>query len=136
MMSSRVTSPAVPPYSSTTMAMWKRSRCISRSSSATRLVSGTKWAGRASSATVPLLVPVALGPHEVLGVDDADDVVDALAAGGDAAVAVEDDDLHGVGHPEVGGDRDHVGAGHHDLAHDGVAQLDHRLDERAAPPPR
>ena len=43
--SSRVTSPAVPPYSSTTIAMWNFSACISRISSATGLVSGTKWAG-------------------------------------------------------------------------------------------
>ena len=101
MMSSRVTSPAVPPYSSMTIAMWKRLRCISRRSSATPLVSGTKCAGRASSRDRQLLVAVALGPHEVLGVHDADDVVDALAARRDAAVAVEDHDLHGVGDPEV-----------------------------------
>src|SRR3546814_7685890 len=62
-----------------------------------------------------LLVAVALGAHEVLGVHDADDVVDPLAACRDAAVAVEDHDLHGVGDAELGGDGDHVGPGHHDL---------------------
>src|SRR3954451_9109204 len=49
--SSSVTNPAVPPYSSTTIAMWNLSFCISRMSSETRLVSGTKWAGRTNSRT-------------------------------------------------------------------------------------
>ena len=87
--------------------------------------------GRASSPTGCVLVAVALGAHQVLGVHDADDVVDALAAHRDAAVAVEDDDLHGVGDAEVGRHGDHVGAGHHHLADDGVAELDDRLDELA-----
>src|SRR5579864_1634411 len=52
--SSTVTSPAVPPYSSTTMASWKRLRWNSRSKSATRLVSGTKAAGRMISVTLAL----------------------------------------------------------------------------------
>jgi hypothetical protein len=74
---------------------------------------------------------LALGPHEVLGVHDAHDVVDPLAARGDAAVAVQDHDLHGVGNAEVRRHGDHVGARHHDLTHHGVAELDHRLDEPA-----
>ena len=41
MMSSIVTRPAVPPYSSTTTAKWLWSRCISRSRSSTGLLSGT-----------------------------------------------------------------------------------------------
>ena len=44
-MSSMVTRPAVPPYSSTTMAKWVWSRCISRSRSSTGLLSGTKCIG-------------------------------------------------------------------------------------------
>ena len=36
-----VTSPAKPPYSSTTIAMWMRWACMSRSSSSTGLDSGT-----------------------------------------------------------------------------------------------
>ncbi len=40
--SSSVTSPAVPPYSSTTIAWWNFVACISRINSDTRLVSGTK----------------------------------------------------------------------------------------------
>ena len=46
--------------------------------------------GGASSRTGVVAPAVALGAHEVLGVDDADDVVDALADDRDAAVAVED----------------------------------------------
>ena len=49
--SSMVTSPAVPPYSSTTSAMWLRSRCMSRSRASARLESGTKFAGRMTSPT-------------------------------------------------------------------------------------
>ena len=48
--SSSVTSPAVPPYSSTTIAMWNFSACISRSSSADPLGLGTKRAGRSELA--------------------------------------------------------------------------------------
>ena len=47
-----VTSPAVPPYSSITMARWIRSCCISRSSSSTGLLSGTKVAGRITEVTL------------------------------------------------------------------------------------
>ncbi len=78
-----------------------------------------------------LLVAVALGSHQVLGVDDADDVVDATSGHGQPAEAVEEHDLHGVGHAELRGHRDHVRPRHHHLAHDRVAQLDHRLDELA-----
>ncbi len=49
--SSRLTSPAVPPYSSTTIAIWKSSSRISASSSATRVVSGTKCAGHSKGRT-------------------------------------------------------------------------------------
>ncbi|KIX78661.1 hypothetical protein SF12_07930 [Streptomyces sp. MBRL 601] len=45
-MSSMVTIPAVPPYSSMTTATWLRCCCISRSRSPAFLVSGTKTAGR------------------------------------------------------------------------------------------
>ena len=50
--SSMVTSPAIPPYSSTSRAMWLRSCCISRSSSSSGLESGTKTAGRMISDTL------------------------------------------------------------------------------------
>ena len=44
-------SPAVPPYSSTTTAMWNFSSCISRRRSETSLDSGMNLAGRADSRT-------------------------------------------------------------------------------------
>jgi hypothetical protein len=50
-MSSMVTSPAVPPYSSMTMATWMWSRCISRSRSPAFLLSGTNDAGRIAVST-------------------------------------------------------------------------------------
>jgi hypothetical protein len=50
--SSIVTRPAVPPYSSTTIASENLPRCISRSSSETRLVSGTSVIGRISERSV------------------------------------------------------------------------------------
>ena len=50
-MSSIVTRPAKPPYSSTTIAMWIRWACISRSSSSTGLDSGTNVGGRMTSST-------------------------------------------------------------------------------------
>src|SRR5204863_383889 len=46
-----VTSPAVPPNSSITIAMWVRRRCISASSASAPMLSGTVSAGRISLAT-------------------------------------------------------------------------------------
>ncbi|MEZ5207892.1 MAG: hypothetical protein R2690_13155 [Acidimicrobiales bacterium] len=71
---------------------------------------------------------VTLGPHQVLGVDDADDVVDVGTLGRDAAVAVEDGHLHDVGDAERRRHGHHVGPRHHDLAHHRVAELDDLLD--------
>src|SRR5712692_7604742 len=47
-----VTRPAIPPYSSTTTAIWVLAPCISRSSSATFLNSGTNMSSRMTSATL------------------------------------------------------------------------------------
>ena len=46
-----VTSPAVPPYSSTTTATCLRSACISRSRASTGLESGTYITGRRTDST-------------------------------------------------------------------------------------
>ena len=46
-----MTRPAVPPYSSITMAMWNFSSCISRKSEETSLDSGMNLAGRAHRRT-------------------------------------------------------------------------------------
>ena len=98
-----MTRPAVPPYSSTTIAMWNLLGLHLAQQLGDPLGLGHE-VGRAHELARPARRSraVALGPHEVLGVDDADDVVDALAAHRDAAVAVEDHDLHHVGDPEVG----------------------------------
>ena len=89
----------------------------------TRFVSGTKNASRMSDRDRVAAAAVALAAHEVLGVDDADHVVDALAVHREARQPVEDRDLDHVGHLVVGLHRHHVGAGHHDLAGDGVAEV-------------
>ena len=46
-----VTMPAVPPYSSSTMARWRAARRISDSARSTRTVSGSADTGRATSET-------------------------------------------------------------------------------------
>jgi hypothetical protein len=79
----------------------------------------------------PLLEAVALGSHQLLGVDDTDDVVDPRPGDRQAAEAVEQHDLHGIGHSELGGDGHHVGARHHHFAGDRVTELDDGLDELA-----
>ena len=128
--SSRVTSPDVPPYSSITIAMWNCLVRISRSSSATRFCSGTKIAGRTATRTscAPFAGP---GPaHEILQVHEADDVVGRpLLADRQPREAPLDGPLDGVLDGVVGVDRDHVGARQHHLAHDGVAELEDRVDQ-------
>ena len=52
MMSSIVTMPSVPPYSSTTTARWVRLARISASAASTGLLPGSSGAGRAMSPTV------------------------------------------------------------------------------------
>jgi hypothetical protein len=72
----------------------------------------------------------ALGPDQVLGVGHAHDVVDV------AAVTGRRESPASMATPRAS-DRlvavrgSHVGTGHHDLAHDGVAELDDRVDELA-----
>ena len=73
-----VTRPAVPPYSSTTIAICSRLRWNSFSSSGTRLVSGTKCAGRISGAIGPASASAGRSCDQVLDEDEADDVVERL----------------------------------------------------------
>ena len=77
--SSSVTSPAMSPYSSTTIARWNFSACISRISRLTGLFSGMKRAWRATAADGLVAAALPLDPHQVLGVGEAHDVVLALA---------------------------------------------------------
>jgi len=57
-MSSIVTRPAVPPYSSMTTARWMCSACMSRRSSSAGLLSGTQTAGRITDSTSSSVSPV------------------------------------------------------------------------------
>ena len=68
---------------------------------------------------------------QVAQVDDADDVVDALAQHRQPRAAGLDGEVERVAHGRGAGDVDHVDARHHHLAHDGVAELDDRADEVA-----
>ena len=72
-----VTSPAVPPYSSSTIARWVLSRFMSASTSSTSRVPGTKSGGRMMSRTV-LARPGPQRGQDVLGVHHADDLVQGV----------------------------------------------------------
>ena len=129
MRSSRVTSPAMPPYSSTTTAWWNLSACISRIRSDTRLVSGTKWAARRWARTGVGALALSHRPDHVLRVGDADHIVDLLIDGRHPAVADLQRPLQDGLDRLVGIDGHHVGAGHHHLPYHGVAELDDGVDQ-------
>ena len=82
-MSSILTTPAVPPYSSIATANVMRLPCNSFSSSAIFLVSGTRNAGRTSGGDGRLRTFVV---HQVAHRHDAHDVVEVLAVDREAAV--------------------------------------------------
>ena len=132
--SSMVTSPAVPPYSSTTIAKWVRRACMSRSSSSAGFESGTKQR-RPHHGLDPLrglglvLVEDPLG--DVLEVGDADDVVEVLADDRDPGEPAAQRQRHELAKRLVALDEDHVGTRDHHLAHEGVAELEDRVDHPA-----
>ncbi len=95
------------------------------------MVSGTKWAGRPKVAHGLASVTFALGADQVLGVGDADDVVDVPGVDGEPGESGFDGHAQGLGHRQISVQGPHVGPGHHDLAHDGVAELDDRMDQLA-----
>ena len=74
--------------------------------------------------------------HEVARVEDALDVVEALAVDGHARVPLLREHPDDLGHGRVHLHRDHVGARHHHVARDLVAELEHAVDELARRPPR
>ena len=84
-MSSIVTMPSVPPYSSTTTARWVRFARISVSAASTGLLPGSSGAGRAMSPTVRTSGPPVTGDgreqvgEQVADVHDPDDLVHGLA---------------------------------------------------------
>ncbi len=95
------------------------------------MLSGVNWASRMIVDDRLLVLPLALGPHEVLGVDDTHDVIDALAEHRDPAEAGRDDDVDHIDDAGVRLHRDHVGPGHHDIPDDGVAEVDDGVNEGA-----
>ena len=114
--------------------MWMRSRCISRSSASSGLESGTNTAGRITVGH--LGVATAVGRvvrllHEVLEVDDADDVVDVLPDHRDPGMAAAHRQRRRLTGRLVALDPHHLGARHHHLAGRGVAEFEHRLDHPA-----
>ena len=129
--SSSVTSPAVLPCSSTTIAMWNFWVRISRSSSATRFCSGTKTAGLTASRTGWSTSPararrtrsfrytsptmLSVPPSHAGSREKPLSIAHSIAA---SIVCV---DFH----------RDDVGTRQHHLAHDRVAELEDRVDELA-----
>ena len=68
--------------------------------------------------------------HQVLEVDHADGVVDVLPDHGDAGVPAAQRQGQRLPHALLALDPHHLGAGHHHLAHAGVAEVEHRLDHR------
>ncbi len=122
--SSTVTSPAVPPYSSTTIAICSRLRWNSFSRSGTRLVSGTKCAGRMNGA----IGPVSAGARpqllqQVLDEQDADDVVERLVEDRQARVLLLAEQRQQLLDGRGVVDRDDVGPRRHDLAHHRLAEV-------------
>ena len=132
--SSRVTSPATPPYSSTTMARCTDCCCISRSRESTRWVSGTNVAGRTRW-------PTPGGPGT--GRRSETWRTRSLRNSTPRTSSTLSPTTGRRESPEVrnvrsatrgGGGRrqgDHVGARGHHLAHQGVAQLEDGVDHAA-----
>ncbi len=79
----------------------------------------------------PLARPAGQLGQEVLGVQDAQDVVAVAAVDGDPRVPGVDHLLEHLVPGERGGDGDHVGPRGHDLRDVGVAQFDHAFDHLA-----
>ena len=80
-----------------------------------------------------VLAPGVLGDvaQHVLEVEDAAHVVGVLPHHGHARVARAHEQAQRGGHGLGGVDGDHVGTGHHDLAHQGLPQLDHAAQHLA-----
>ncbi len=126
-----MTSPAVPPYSSTTIAMWNFSVCISRSSSATLLRLGHEMGGPHTRPHRLAGLAGGAAGHEILQEDEADDVVVRVVVRREPRFAGFDRGRDRLVDGCIGFDRDHVGARHHDLAHDRVTEVEDRVDQLA-----
>ena len=133
-MSSTVTMPAVPPYSSMTTAKVMRRACISRSRSGIRLVSGTRWAGSGQRACTGASGSPSKARRSRTSTTPCD-VVEVLAVDGDAAVlALAHEPPQRRPRAAAGRDRHDVGARGHHLAHERLARSG-RGRRRGAPRP-
>ena len=126
---SNVTRPAVPPYSSITIASRTPRRRISASSSSAPSVSGTVSASRASAPALTSGSPARERPHEVGHVQHADDVVEVVAIDGQRGCAGRGRSAStSVVARRVGRDRDQLGARHHHLAGRQVGEAEHAVE--------
>ena len=126
-----VTRPAVPPYSSTTIGHVDVPRLHLAQQLVDRL--GVRDEGRRPhdllDAYGVLAVADLVGaPDQVLEVDDADDVVVVLADHRDPGEAAAQGQRQRLPQRLAALDEHHVGARHHHLADDGVAELEDRVD--------
>ncbi len=100
-----------------------------------RLALGHEAASAASAratGTVPASGSALTPAHDVLEVEQADDVVDVVAdAPGCARSPERRNSVIACRQVRSSSIDDHVGARHHDLAHDGVAELEDRVDHLA-----
>ena len=117
-----VSSPSVPPNSSTTSAMCVRERRMSSSMSSTGKVGATNTTRRNMSRRLNFFGRAPVGQH-VLDVDHADHVVERFAIDRVARMRLGLDQPHHLVERRVGGDADDVDPRHHDVAHRLVAQL-------------
>ena len=132
MRSSIVTSPAMPPYSSTTIARWFESSCICRRVSSAFFDSGTKTAGRASSRAPRSSWPAASrssGARRRAGTGCRAPRPRPCRRRASARHPTTRNSCIARRHVLVVVDRDHVGARDHHLAHDRLAPFEDRVDE-------
>ena len=115
-MSSWVTRPSVTPNSSLTTATCTKSRCMSASRRRIGLRPGTRRIGLQDRRDVAA-VASRQQLHQVLQVDDAEDLVDRALVDQHARVALLEHLLEQVAGRRLDGERDDLGARHHDLRH-------------------
>ena len=123
-----VTSPAVPPYSSSTTARWVLSRFMSASTSSTsarprheqRLADDVLDQARGCRAQ---------RPQHVLGMHHADDLVQRVAVHRVARPSRVRHDVGCLGNANVGLDRDHFGARRHHFFGRLLAELEHPFQQ-------
>ena len=133
MTSSMVTRPAMPPYSSATMAMCTRERRISRSSTLSRFDSGTNTGGRMNSLMSKLRrrrCSRQSAAQQVLGQQDADDLLAILVHHRKARVTALDHGLEQHLGFVVAIEEGHLRARHHDVAHLDVGDAEHAFEHR------